>query len=53
MKHNTEFEVVYSPKRPKFSQIYEGGLDNGDFLFFKIFKNVITFLSKEQLDGFY
>ena len=42
------------PKLPTFSKIREGGLDNGYFLFFKIFKIFYflqLFLSKKQLEG--
>ena len=31
------------PKRPTLAQIREGGQDNGDFLFFKIFQNFLKF----------
>ena len=31
------------PKRPTIAQIREGGLDNGDFLFLKIFQNFLKF----------
>ena len=32
-----------SPKRPTLAKIREGGLDNGGFLFLKIFENFLKF----------
>ena len=37
------FELSSPPKRPTLAQIREGGLDNGDFLFLKIFQNFLKF----------
>ena len=44
------------PKRPTFPKIREEGLDNGDFLFLKIFQNFLkfyNFYTKSATGGFF
>ena len=44
------------PKRQTLPQIREGGLDNGDFLFLKIFKNFLkfyNFYTKSETGGLF